>query len=68
MFLFQKDYYIQDLEHIFIKLLEILKKKNLKKNLSTFSKSKRDDQLLKKETSNLGPGSYNITKIDPYKN
>ena len=43
------------------------KKKNLKKNLSTFSKSKRDDQFLKKETSKLGPGSYNITKIDPYK-
>ena len=43
------------------------KKKNLKKNISTFSQSKRDSQLIKKVSSNLGPGSYNITKIDPYK-
>ena len=43
------------------------KKKNLIKNNSTFAKSKRVDPILKKSTSELGPGSYNITKIDPYK-
>ena len=43
------------------------KKKILKKNISTFAKSKRADPILKKSTSTLGPGSYNITKIDPYK-
>ena len=43
------------------------KRKNLKKNNSTFAKSKRIDLLAKQSTSELGPGSYNITKIDPYK-
>ena len=43
------------------------KRKNLKKNISTFAKSKRTDFILKKSTSALGPGSYNITKIDSYK-
>ena len=48
-------------------LKEFEKRKNLKKNLSTFAKSKRVDFLLKKSTSSLGPGSYNTDQIDPYK-
>ena len=42
-------------------------RKKLKKNNSTFAKSKRQDFFTKKSASDLGPGSYNITKIDPYK-
>ena len=43
------------------------RKKNFKKNLSTFAKSERVDPIFKKSTSSLGPGSYNITKVDLYK-
>ena len=42
-------------------------RKKLKKNNSTFAKSKRPDLFTKKSASDLGPGAYNITKIDPYK-
>ena len=42
-------------------------RKILKKNNSTFAKSKRPDIFTKKSASDLGPGAYNITKIDPYK-
>ena len=41
-------------------------RKKLKKNNSTFAKSKRLDLLSKNSSPDLGPGSYNVNMIDPY--
>ena len=45
-------------------LKNLEKRKIIKKNNSTFAKSKRIDMLPQKSKSELGPGYYNITKID----